>query len=482
VCRTTRGRLNLYSGPGTSYPLILTLGLDEEVRPIARNAQSSWIQVITLDNIQGWLALDLAACQFLDIGRLLIVSVAAPPTPVPPTATPLPPTATPVPTPLIITDWQGEYFSNPGLSGAARVVRNDVSISFDWGEGSPAPGMPADEFSVRWTRSVNFAAASYRFYVRVDDGVRLFIDETLVLDSWRLGSQRTESVLVSLAAGPHRLRVDYFEDGGDATCVLWWETAQITNWRGEYFANANLSGAPLVVRDDASISFNWGTGSPAPALPADNFSARWTRDMTFDGGTYRFRLSVDDGVRMWIDGNIFIDEWRPAATAYTKDIVLAAGRHNLRVEYFESTGGALIALTWDRLPDGFSNYRGDYFNNETLLGSAVMVRNDIVLDFIWTQGSPDPRINRDSFSARWTGRPDIVRGVYRLRAESDDGVRVWINGMLMIDAWQLGAVNASVDLTINQSGPQDVRVEYFQRGGDARLHVWWVPVRGPTPQ
>ena len=476
VCRTTRGRLGLYAGPGTSYALILTLGIDEEVRPIARNAQASWIQVITLDGIQGWLALDLAACQYMDIGRLLIVSDTAPPTPA------LPPTATPVLAPLIITDWQGEYYNNPSLAGAPALVRNDASISFDWGEASPAPGIPADGFSARWTRSVNFAAGSYRFYVRVDDGARLFIDDTLVVDSWQLGSQRSLPASVTLAAGPHQLRLDYFENSGDATCTLWWEVDQVNNWRGEYFANANLNGAALVVRDDAAISFDWGTGAPAAGIPSDNFSVRWTRDMSFDGGVYRWRVAVDDGVRLWIDGNIVLDEWRLASATYTKDVALASGRHNLRIEYFENTGGALITLSWDRLPDGFPNYRGDYYNNENLLGSPVLSRNDLVLDFIWAQAGPDSRVSSNSFSTRWSGRPDILKGAYRLRAESDDGVRVWINGLLMLDAWQLGAVNAGVDLTINQSGPQDVRVEYFQHGGEARLHVWWVPVRGPIAQ
>lgn len=482
VCRTTRGRLNLYAGPGASYALLLTLGIDEEVRPIARNAQASWIQVITLDGIQGWLALDFAACQFLDIGRLLIVSVEPPPTPVQPTATPLPPTATPVPTPLIITDWQGEYFSNPSLAGAPALVRNDVAVSFDWGGSAPGPGIPADSFSVRWTRSASFAAGAYRFYVRLDDGARLFVDDALVLDSWQLGSQRTLSVAVTLAAGSHRLRLEYFEDSGDATCTLWWEIAQISNWRGEYFTNPNLGGSPFVIRDDPAISFNWGTGSPYPGIPSDNFSVRWTRDMAFDGGVYRFRVTVDDGVRLWIDGNIVIDEWRLATGEYTKDVTLTNGRHSLRLEYFENTGGALITLNWDRLPDGFPNYRGDYFNNETLLGSPVLSRNDLVLDFIWGQGSPDSRINAASFSARWTGRPDIVKGTYRLRAESDDGVRVWIDGVLLVDQWQLGEVIASVDMTINQSGPHDVRVEYFQHGGAARIHVWWIPVRGAVAQ
>src|SRR5687767_7863144 len=51
------------------------------------------------------------------------------------------------------------------------------------------------------------------------------------------------------------------------------------SWRGSYFANATLAGTPALVRDDAAIDFDWGSGAPAPGLPVDNFSVRWTRDV-----------------------------------------------------------------------------------------------------------------------------------------------------------------------------------------------------------
>ncbi|MCB0214974.1 MAG: SH3 domain-containing protein, partial [Anaerolineae bacterium] len=60
----------------------------------------------------------------------------------------------------------------------------------------------------------------------------------------------------------------------------------ITDWRGEYYNNPNLSDSPTLVRNDGSVNFNWGTSSPDPAIPADNFSARWTRNLHFDEGTY----------------------------------------------------------------------------------------------------------------------------------------------------------------------------------------------------
>ena len=82
------------------------------------------------------------------------------------------------------------------------------------------------------------------------------------------------------------------------------QTPDPNMWRGEYFNNPNLQGAPVLVRNDPSINFNWGAGSPAPNIPVDYFSARWTRSLMFDGGMYRFSAQADDGVRVWLDSQL----------------------------------------------------------------------------------------------------------------------------------------------------------------------------------
>ena len=103
------------------------------------------------------------------------------------------------------------------------------------------------------------------------------------------------------------------------------------NWKGEYFANKTLSGLPALTRNDAAISFDWGQGAPANGLPVDGFSVRWTRTLKFDAGVYRFSLRSDDGVRLWIDGILQIDEWHNSGgQTFTRDVQLGAGNHALR--------------------------------------------------------------------------------------------------------------------------------------------------------
>lgn len=253
-------------------------------------------------------------------------------------------------------EWRGEYFSNPHLLGTPTLVRNDNAIDFDWGRGAPAPGVPADRFSVRWTRDVHLSAGTYRFRATMDDGMRVYLDGNLIINEWRDGSAREVIHDVYLGTGTYHIVVEFYENRDFALARFRWdrlstpEPDHFPDWRGEYFDNRHLEGSPVVVRNDRHIDFNWGTGSPDPRIPNDNFSARWTRHVHFEAGTYRFHARSDDGVRVFVDGNRIINEWRDmsAGTVHTADIYLD-GRKEVKVEYYERTGGARITVWWDRV-------------------------------------------------------------------------------------------------------------------------------------
>jgi len=124
-------------------------------------------------------------------------------------------------------------------------------------------------------------------------------------------------------------------------------TPVITDWRGEYYANVNLGGQPVLTRNDWTVDFNWGSGAPAAGLPADGFSARWTRAFEFDSATYRFYVTVDDGARLYVDGQLVLDEWRDSSVREVfADVPLARGGHTIRLEYYERTGVAQLRLRW----------------------------------------------------------------------------------------------------------------------------------------
>ena len=365
--------LNVRAGPGVEYALIATVPQGTVLRAEGRTEDGQWLLVCCVNEQWGWVLNqpELVSLNF-ELNSLPAVIVPTPvpttiPTrPLPPTATPIPtrpvwptptaapwPTPTPVPpptpTPVVIDGYLGQYFGNSDLLGTPLMVRVDPAIRFNWGAGSPAPGIiPPDFFSVRWTRSQWFDAGQVRFVVRMDDGVRVWVDGALIIDDWKNGSLRTVSSERYLDAGWHNLRVEYFERTGDASIDFFWERPIVfPEWRGEYFSNPDLLGQPVLVRNDIQIAFNWGYGSPAPGIPADNFSARWTRQLYFEQGVYRFTVRVDDGARLWIDGTLVLNAWQDnPGSDFVVEQGLSTGWHNLQVDYYEHTGQALIFFNW----------------------------------------------------------------------------------------------------------------------------------------
>lgn len=125
---------------------------------------------------------------------------------------------------------------------------------------------------------------------------------------------------------------------------------QAGSWFAQYYNNRDLTGAPVLERKEANLSYNWGYGSPAPQVFADNFSARWNRTFNLSGGTYRLTVRADDGVRVYIDGALYIDEWRvQAATTFTRDMVIVAGNRTVTVEFFEAEGVSEISFSLTKL-------------------------------------------------------------------------------------------------------------------------------------
>jgi len=418
-----------------------------------------------------------------------------PPNPLP---TPLP--SPPSPNPPSANLWRGEYFNNRDLAGLPALVRSDAVVEFDWGTGSPAAGIiGADNFSVRWTSTQNLPSGVYRLRATVDDGVRVFVNDRLVIDGWRVqATTMLESGDIVLGAGVP-IRVEYFEATGEARVALsWYLSDSIPQpplpppagefWTAEYFADAHLSSVPVLVRaEGGSIDYQWGTGSAAPGIvPADFFSARWNRTVNLTGGTYRFRVRVDDAARLFVNNTLIIDQWRQqGVTEFSAEIALPAGTFPIRLEYADFTGDAVIRLSWELVSSGGGGgggatpepswslvrprqpYTGEYFANRDLSGAPVWVRQDSDIDFDWGNGSPAPGVPADHFSVRWSNTLRLDKGRYRFVAETDDGVRLYINDRLVIDQWQMQARRQHRYETSLESGDYTIRMEYFDATGGA---------------
>jgi len=123
---------------------------------------------------------------------------------------------------------------------------------------------------------------------------------------------------------------------------------------GNYFNGMNFD-TPAYARKDATVNFNWGSGSPNAAVNADAFSARWTGQIQPRySGTYTFYLNSDNGRRLWINNQLVVDKWIDDwGTEYSGTILLTAGKkYDIKLEYFEDYGGAGCKLEWSSLLQG----------------------------------------------------------------------------------------------------------------------------------
>ena len=160
--------------------------------------------------------------------------------------------------------------------------------------------------------------------------------------------------------------------------------------QAEFFSNPELSGAPALTRTDAAVDFDWGKNSPAPGLPATNYSARWMGTVVVPAsiGDVVLATVADDGARVWIDGRLVIDAWGPHdATTSLASAVLTAGQpHQLRIEYLQLEYNALMKLQWRPVKAGSALRSawlppGNWMDAWTggMISGPVMVTNDVPL-------------------------------------------------------------------------------------------------------
>jgi MSHA biogenesis protein MshQ len=133
----------------------------------------------------------------------------------------------------------------------------------------------------------------------------------------------------------------FFSDGGNLSGLL-----------GSYYANMTLAGSPAGTRIDGPVDFDWGNGTPGVAgIGADNFSVRWTGFVTPTvTGNYTFRTRSDDGIRLYLDGALIIDNWTDHAPTNNDSapVALTAGqRYSVVMEFYENGGGAVAQLSWN---------------------------------------------------------------------------------------------------------------------------------------
>jgi hypothetical protein len=345
--------VNLYSGPSSSNEVVGKVVRRQACEVTGRNQARTWLQLTCADGQQGWIDARLVEVQ----GNVAIVLVVNPvtPTPVPtvPAATP-----TPTPTPVVFSGWRTELFNNGSLAGVPVAVLDVSNINFNWGAGAPSP-LPADGFSIRFSRRISVIPAYYQFTATADDGVRIWVDGRMILNAWPANPSQTYRVGQVLTSN-HDIRVEYYEQSGLANVrVDFGAVSENSVWQASYYYGASPLGSPAFQqqepRGENPLDYNWSLGSPYSntlgpnVLGNDYWSARWQGEFPFDSGNYVFRAAADDGVRLYLNGLLVLDHWRDGYKDVGNRVLgVGPGEHTIVVEYYERTGNASIRVWWYR--------------------------------------------------------------------------------------------------------------------------------------
>ncbi|CAN5421532.1 hypothetical protein BH10BAC3_BH10BAC3_31340 [soil metagenome] len=276
------------------------------------------------------------------------------------------------------TGLRADYFSASSPEAPfdnASLVKLDENINFNWGDASPATGISKDVFKVRWTGTLQaLTTETYTIHLTASDGVRLWINNSPLIDSWSDKNVTIHTATIAFEKNKqYSIKLEFYANTNPAFINLQWSSPAIckqvipasqlfattaqcnsngTGLLAEYFSNnapaAAFPATPTITEIVPIINFDWGGGSPAN-ISNDNFKARFTGYVqSLDAGNYTFYVTADDGIRLWINNQLLIDQWiDQGATEYSATIALQqCTKNSIRIEYYENGGDAVCKLDW----------------------------------------------------------------------------------------------------------------------------------------
>ncbi|MES2733690.1 MAG: cellulase family glycosylhydrolase [Bacteroidota bacterium] len=370
--------------------------------------------------------------------------------------------------------------ANAGVDKAITLPTNSVTLngkgtdsdgtitSYAWSQISGPNNALLSGANSQNLTAANLVAGTYTFQLKVtDNGGLTNSDNVNVLVNPIIIAQTPYAGVIAI---PGLVEAENFDKGGENIAYHDTETA---NLGGLYRTS---EGVDVENSSAASPNVGWiNTGewleySVNVATSGNYTLASWVASPS--GGSFHIEMdgtNVSGAIAVPNTGN-----WQ-TWTIINKTVSLTAGQHVLRV-FIDGGGFNLnkLSFTTQSNPTLGDGLTAQYFNGQNF-NTSVLTRKDANINFNWGEGSPAAGVNVDGFSVRWAGQilPRNT-GTYTFHLTSDNGRRLWVNNVLIIDKWvddwditYTGTINLTAGQKVN------IKVEYFENWGGANAKLEW---------
>jgi hypothetical protein len=339
---------------------------------------------------------------------------------------------------------------------------------------SPVIPLGVDHYSIKWTGKIQPQfSETYTFYTKSDDGIRVTVNGVQLINNFVDHGTTEDAASIALVAGQkYDISIDYYNRNGGGMATLKWS-------------------GPSTLKQMVPATQLYPDTSSIPAVPVCATNTAPVNNSTI--GTQTTASLIWNAVPSATAYDVYL--WtgaaapatptaaNVAATSYNAFALSAATGYSWYIVPKNAAGAATGCSTGNKTSfttataaDGTgTGLQGTYFNNITLTGSPVVTRTDTTINFDYIYTAAAPGVNLENYSVRWTGQVKAAYSqTYTFYAVTDDGVRLWVNGVQLINNWvNQGATEKSGSIALVAGQRYDIVMEYYQGTGYASSKLYW---------
>ncbi len=392
---------------------------------------------------------------------------------------------------------EGEYWPNITMTGAP-LARTDANVQFDWANGSPMVGIPNDNFSVRWRGRIKAQfSETYTFTTETDDGVRLWVNGVPLVDKWINQGSTQYSGSIALVAGQlYEFEMHYFDNFGGASARLYWSST----------SQAQQT-VPLSAFLNTVPSTNHRPRTPDILIPIVDGELTDPTGIVMQTSAFEDQDAAQTHAtsdwEIWSTDVVPVLVWSAVAQtgtartyatlangSFVNGFTALSNSTNYQLRTRHKDNSAATSTEWSPLavrnftttpPDDPRGVAAEYYSGNTRLSGTPISRAETFINYTYGNAEPVAGVGVDNFSVRWRARvkPQFSE-TYTFTTETDDGARLWVNGVQLVDKWiGQGATRWGGTITLVAGQYYDLEMQYFDGAFGASAKLYWSSASQP---